>query len=80
MTLTEFETLIGQGSYVRCQDKKRGDSAIVNIKLARSHIKAGGQIGWWVRSGYIVVDIDEGKKVPEVIMIDSTSKESASIT
>ena len=25
-------------------------------------------------------DIDEGKKVPEVIMIDSTSKESASIT
>lgn len=62
MTLTEFETLIGQGSYVRCQDKKRVDSAIVNIKLARSHIKAGGQIGWWVRSGYIVVDIDEGKK------------------
>ena len=25
-------------------------------------------------------DIDEGKKVPEVILIDQTSKESASIT
>ena len=25
-------------------------------------------------------DIDEGKKVPEAIMIDATSKESASIT
>lgn len=62
MNLQEFDSLIGQDSYVRCSDKKRIDSAIVSRKAAESHLFAGGQIGWWVRSGYIVVDIDEGKK------------------
>lgn len=62
MSLSEFNRLIGQDSYVRCMGKKRLDTAIVNEAAADAHIFSGGQIGWWVRSGYIVVDIDEGKK------------------
>ena len=62
LTLEEFNALIGQDSYVRCSGKKRLDTAIVSQKLAASHIFSGGQIGWWVKSGYIVVDIDEGKE------------------
>lgn len=61
MKLQTFDSLLGQDSYVRCSDKKRIDSAIVSRKAAESHLFSGGQIGWWVRSGYIVVDIDEGK-------------------
>lgn len=61
MKLQTFDSLLGQDSYVRCSDKKRIDSAIVSHKAAESHLFSGGQIGWWVRSGYIVVDIDEGK-------------------
>lgn len=61
MTLSEFNALIGQDSYVRCIDKKRIDTAIVPEKAADAHVFSGGQIGWWVRTGYIVVDIDEGK-------------------
>lgn len=62
MTLSEFNSLIGQDSYVRCIDKKRIDTAIVGEKAAEAHLFSGGQIGWWVRSGYIIVDIDEGKE------------------
>ena len=62
MTLEEFDLLVGQGSYVRCMGKKRLDNAIVNAHVADDHVFSGGQIGWWVRSGYIVVDIDEGKE------------------
>lgn len=62
MTLREFDALIGQDSYVRCIDKKRIDSAIVSERAADAHIFSGGQIGWWVRTGYIIVDIDEGKE------------------
>lgn len=62
MKLSEFDALIGQDSYVRCMGKKRLDNSIVNEKAADSHLFSGGQIGWWVRSGYIVVDIDEGKE------------------
>lgn len=62
MDLKEFDSLIGGDSYVRTSDKKRIDSAIVNCRMAKSHLFSGGQIGWWVRSGYIIVDIDEGKK------------------
>lgn len=62
MTLSEFNSLIGQDSYVRCLDKKRLDPAIVGEKAAETHLFSGGQIGWWVRSGYIIVDIDEGKE------------------
>ena len=61
MTLSEFNRLIGQDSYVRCMGKKRLDTAIVNEAAADAHLFSGGQIGWWVRTGYIVVDIDEGK-------------------
>lgn len=43
-------------------DKKRIDSAIVSLKAAENHVFSGGQIGWWVKTGYIVVDIDEGKE------------------
>lgn len=63
MKLSEFDSLIGQDSYVRCMGKKRLDNSIVNEKAADAHLFSGGQIGWWVRSGYIVVDIDEGKEV-----------------
>lgn len=62
MKLSEFNSLIGQDSYVRCIGKKRVDSSIVNEKAAEAHLFNGGQIGWWVRSGYIIVDIDEGQK------------------
>ncbi len=62
MRLSEFDALVGQDSYVRCMGKKRLDNAIVNQKAADDHVFSGGQIGWWVRSGYIVVDIDEGKE------------------
>lgn len=62
MTLEEFDLLVGQDSYVRCMGKKRLDQAIVNSRVADAHVFSGGQIGWWVRSGYIVVDIDEGQK------------------
>lgn len=62
MTLSEFNALIGQDSYVRCIDKRRIDTAIVPEQAADAHVFSGGQIGWWVRTGYIVVDIDEGKQ------------------
>ena len=62
MRLEEFNLLVGQDSYVRCMGKKRLDNSIVNVKAADAHIFSGGQIGWWVRSGYIIVDIDEGQE------------------
>lgn len=62
MQLSEFDSLLGQDSYVRCISKKRLDTAIVGEEAAEAHVFSGGQIGWWVRSGYIVVDIDEGKQ------------------
>lgn len=62
MNLSEFNSLVGQDSYVRCMGKKRLDTAIVSEQAADAHVFSGGQIGWWVRSGYIVVDIDEGKE------------------
>lgn len=62
MTLQDFNNLIGGDSYVRCMGKKRIDSAIVPVETAESHVFSGGQIGWWVKSGYIVVDVDEGKE------------------
>lgn len=62
MNLSEFNALIGQDSYVRCIGKKRIDSSIVSEQIAENHLFNGGQIGWWVRTGYIIVDIDEGQK------------------
>ena len=62
LTLKQFDALIGQNSYIRCIGKKRLDTAIVDVDAADTHIFSGGQIGWWVRSGYIVVDVDEGKE------------------
>ncbi len=60
--LQSFNKLLGQDSYVRCINKRRMDAAIVNQDEATLHLSSGGQIGWWVRQGYIVVDIDEGKE------------------
>lgn len=51
MLLSEFNSLIGQDSYVRCMGKKRLDTAIVNEEAADAHLFSGGQIGWWVKSG-----------------------------
>lgn len=62
MKFNEFDELVGQDSYVRCKGKKRIDTAIVNASRAKDHVEHGGQIGWWVKSGYIIVDIDEGKE------------------
>lgn len=62
MKFQDFNALIGQDSYVRCSGKKRIDPSIVDEQSALDHINSGGQIGWWVRSGYIIVDIDEGKE------------------
>ncbi len=62
MNFNEFDELVGQDSYVRCKGKKRIDTAIVNATRAEDHVEHGGQIGWWVKSGYIIVDIDEGKE------------------
>ena len=62
LTLQDFNNLIGGDSYVRCMGKKRIDSAIVNVEVADNHVFSGGQIGWWVKPGYIVVDVDEGKE------------------
>ena len=62
MNLAEFDELVGQDSYVRCKGKKRIDTAIVSSAIAADHVEHGGQIGWWVKSGYIIVDIDEGKE------------------
>ena len=62
MKFTEFDSLLGQDSYVRCSGKKRIDPGIVDINSALDHISSGGQIGWWVRTGYIIVDIDEGQE------------------
>ncbi len=62
MKLSEFNALVGQDSYVRCLGKKRIDSSIVDEQAAENHLFNGGQIGWWVRSGYIIVDIDEGQE------------------
>lgn len=68
MTLEQFDTLVGGGNcYVRCQGKKRMDRAVVDMATAKAHIRNGGQIGWWVQPGYIVVDIDEGR--PEAMKI-----------
>lgn len=54
--------MLGQDSYVRCQGKERIDPAIVDVESAENHLFSGGTIGWWIRTGYIVVDIDEGKE------------------
>ena len=62
LKLQDFNTLIGGDSYVRCMGKKRIDSAIVSAEIADSHVFSGGQIGWWVKEGYIVIDVDEGKE------------------
>jgi P4 family phage/plasmid primase-like protien len=62
LRLREFNALVGQDSYVRCQGKERIDPAIVSRETAENHLFNGGTIGWWVRTGYIVVDIDEGKQ------------------
>ena len=62
LRLPEFDALVGQDSYVRCRDKERIDPAIISLKAAESHLFSGGTIGWWVRPGYIVVDVDEGKE------------------
>lgn len=67
MKFEEFDKLVGQDSYVRCTGKKRIDTGIVSLQKAQEHVFSGGQVGWWVRSGYIIVDIDadgtpEGKQ------------------
>lgn len=62
MDLQGFNALVGQDSYIRCRGKERIDPAILNVDSANSHLFSGGSVGWWVRTGYIVVDIDEGRE------------------
>jgi len=61
-SLTGFNALLGQDSYVRCKGKERIDPAIIDAEEAAEHLESGGTIGWWVKTGYIVVDIDEGQE------------------
>lgn len=61
MKFEDFDRLVGQDSYVRCTGKKRIDTGIVPLQKAQSHVFSGGQVGWWVRPGYIIVDIDADK-------------------
>lgn len=61
MKFADFDSLVGGDSYVRCTGKKRIDTGIVTLQKAQSHVFSGGQVGWWVRSGYIIVDIDADK-------------------
>ena len=61
MKFETFNKLVGQDSYVRCTGKKRIDTGIVNLQKAQAHVFSGGQVGWWVRPGYIIVDIDADK-------------------
>ena len=61
MKFKEFNELIGEDSYVRCNGKERTDSRIIDYETAKNHIRNGGTIGWWVTPGHIVVDIDEGQ-------------------
>lgn len=68
MKLGEFNSLVGMDSYVRCQGKERIDPAIVNQEAAERHLFSGGTVGWWVKEGYIVVDIDEGKEQAKAIV------------
>ena len=68
MNLKTFNALVGQESYVRCQGKERLDPAIVDTTSAEHHLFSGGTIGWWVRQGYIVVDIDEGKDIAKKLI------------
>ena len=53
MKFETFNKLVGQDSYVRCTGKKRIDTGIVNLQKAQAHVFSGGQVGWWVRPGYI---------------------------
>ena len=62
MKFEQFNNLVGADSYVRCMGKERIDPAIVGYDAAEAHLFNGGTIGWWVKTGYIVVDIDEGKE------------------
>jgi len=61
LEIKRFNSLVGGDSFVRCNGKERTDPAIVNLALAENHLFSGGTVGWWVKTGYIVVDIDEGK-------------------
>ena len=61
MKFEDFDKLVGGDSYVRCTGKKRIDTGIVPLQKAQAHVFSGGQVGWWVRSGYIIVDIDADK-------------------
>lgn len=61
MTFEAFDRLVGGDSYVRCTGKKRIDTGIVTLQKAQAHVFSGGQVGWWVKSGYIIVDIDADK-------------------
>lgn len=80
MRIEEFDELIGGDSYVRCRGKERIDRDVINVFKAKAHVNNGGQIGWWVRKGYIVVDIDEGKdkakRVIKALGIDTLTAET----
>lgn len=61
MKISEFEGIFGKNRFVKCRGKVRIDKRLVNRHEAVQHLRNGGQIGWWISPGYIVVDIDEGR-------------------
>lgn len=68
LSFEEFNSLIGQNSYVLCKGKERIDPRIVDYKTALAHIDRGGTVGYWVQPPYIVLDIDEGKQETKRVM------------
>lgn len=61
MKISEFEAIFGKKRFVKCRGKVRIDKNLCTRHEAVQHLRNGGQVGWWISPGYIVVDIDEGR-------------------
>lgn len=61
MKISEFEAIFGKNRFVKCRGKVRIDKDLASRHEAVKHLRKGGQVGWWISPGYIVVDIDEGR-------------------
>ena len=69
INLVQFDLLVGEDSYVLCRGKERIAKDIVDRDTAFKHLENRvNTIGWWVRTGYVVVDIDEGKEEAKEIV------------
>lgn len=67
-SLMEFNALVGRDSYVLCSGKERIKKGEFDVDTAERHLFQGGSVGWWVRPGYVVVDVDEGKEQAKAML------------